>query len=57
MKKLRKMKEQRKFRFSFFPVGGSQKSERVFWEVYALLADLVKDGTLFFHQVGQIWVW
>ena len=57
MKNERKMKEQRKFWFSFFPVGDSQKSKRVFWEVYAWLGVLVKVGTLFFHQVGQIWVW
>ena len=49
------MKEQRKFRFSFFPVGDSQKSKRVFWEVYAWLGGSVKVATFFCHQVGQIW--
>ena len=49
------MKEKRKFRISFFLVGDSQKSKRVFWKVYAWLGVLVKVGTLFFHQVGQIW--
>ena len=49
------MKEQRKFRFSFFPVGDSQKSKRVFWEVYGWLGGSVKVGTFFCHQVGQIW--
>ena len=49
------MKEQRKFRFSFFPVGDSQKSKRVFWEVYAWLGVSVKVATFFCHQVGQIW--
>ena len=32
MKNERKIKEQRKFKFSFFPVGDSQKSKRVFLE-------------------------
>ena len=49
------MKEQRKIRFSFFPVGDSQKSKRAFWEVYAWLGVLVKVGTFECHQVGQIW--
>ena len=49
------MKEQRKFRFPFFPVGDSQKSKRVFLEVYALLGVSVKVATFFCHQVGQIW--
>ena len=49
------MKEQRKFRLSFFPVGDSQKSKRVFWEVYAWLGVAVKVGTFECHQVGQIW--
>ena len=55
MKNEREMKEQRKFRFSFFPVGDSQKSKRVFWEVYAWLGVSVKVATFFCHQVGQIW--
>ena len=55
MKHVRKMKEQRKIWFSFFPVGDSQKSKRVFWEVYAWLGGSVKVATFFCHQVGQIW--
>ena len=55
MKSERKMKEPRKFRFSFFPVGDLQKSKRVFWEVYAWLGGSVKVATFFCHQVGQIW--
>ena len=54
MKHERKMKEKRKFRVSFFPVGASQKSKRVFWEVYAWLGVSVKVATFFCHQVGQI---
>ena len=39
------MKEKRKFRISFFLVGDSQKSKRVFWEVYAwLAAGLLRNG-------------
>ena len=53
----RKTKGIRKIWISFFPVGDSQKSKRVFLEVYAWLGLSVKVGTLFFHQVGQIWVW
>ena len=49
------MKGKKDFFISLFPVGDSQKVKRVFWEVYAWLAASVKVGTLFFHQVGQIW--
>ena len=52
----RKMKEIRKKWISFsgrwFP-----EVKTCFWEVYAWLAAWVKVGSLFFHQVGQIWVW
>ena len=30
---------------------------RVFWKVDAWLGLSVKVATLFFHQVGEIWVW
>ena len=43
------------FQNFFFPAGDSQKEKRVFWKVYAWLAPSVKVGTLFCHQVGQIW--
>ena len=49
------MKEKRKIEIPFFPVGDSQKVERVFWKVYAWSAHSVKVGTLFCHQVGQMW--
>ena len=39
---------------SFVPVGDSQKSKRVFWEVYAWLGVSVKVATFFCHQVGHI---
>ena len=51
----REMKGTRKLWISFFPVGDSQKSKRVFWEVYAWLGVSVKVATFFCHQVGQIW--
>ena len=50
-----KRKEKRTFKNSFPPVGDSQKSKRVFWEVYAWLGVSVKVATFFCHQVGQIW--
>ena len=37
-----------------FLVGDSQKSKLVLLKVYAWLGVLVKVGTLFFHQVGQL---
>ena len=40
---------------SFFLVGDSQKSKRVFLEVHAWLGGSVKVATFFCHQVGQIW--
>ena len=49
------MKEKMNFLISFFPVGDSQKSKRVFWEVYAWLGVSVKVATFFCHQVGRIW--
>ena len=49
------MKEKRTIQISFFLVGDSQKSKRVFWEVYAWLGVSVKVGTFECHQVGQIW--
>ena len=42
------MKEKRKFRISFFPVGDSQKSKRVSWEVYAWFSDLSESRELVF---------
>ena len=42
------MKEKRKLEISFFPPGDSQKSTRVFWNVYAWLGLSVKVGTFFF---------
>ena len=45
------MEEKRNFHFSFFPAGDSQKSNRVFWKVYAWLGLSVKLGTLFFHRL------
>ena len=49
------MEVKRKCRISFFPVGDSQKSKRVFLEVYAWLGVSVKVATFFCHQVDQIW--
>ena len=51
----RKKERKDKFCISFFPAGDSQKVKPVFWKVYAWLAPSVKVGTLFCHQVGQIW--
>ena len=52
-----KRKEKRIVLIPFLRHGDSQKEECVFWKVYAWLGLSVKVGTLFFHQVGQIWVW
>ena len=49
-----KWKTKGKFEFVFFPVGDSQKSKCVFWEVYAWLGVSVKVGTFFFTKSVNI---